>query len=114
VVPLTWSGVSAKQAVYVSGASTVAPADADAEASARVVGIGTTSGNVQTVGIATCIAAGAITAGAPVYLSGTAGSVTTTAPITGYMTRIGIATTSAADTEDVSVLLQIAPPIFIA
>lgn len=116
VVSLTWSGVSTKQAVYVSGASTVAPADADAgaEASARVVGIGTTSGNVQTVGIATCIAAGAIAAGAPVYLSGTAGSVTSTAPSSGYMTRIGIATTGAADTADVSVLLQIAPPIFIA
>jgi len=119
IVTLSGGGGVDKQLCYVSAANTVSAADADAsEATATVIGVGTaTATAIKVTGIATCVADTAINAGDKVYLStANTGRVTKAAgtgfPATGWLTYIGVAiTTAAAQGNDVSVVLNIQPPI---
>lgn len=78
-------GIAQYDAVYISANDTVLKADADAIGTARVIGFApnaisaASSGTIQTSGLITGIGS-AWTAGAPVYLSTTAGALTQTAP----------------------------------
>lgn len=78
-------GWTAGQAIYISANDTGLPADADAIATGRVVGIAqgnvsaAASGDVQIAGTITGVGS-AWTAGGPVYLSVTTGALTQTAP----------------------------------
>jgi len=78
-------GIAQYDAVYVSANDTVLKADADDMSTARVVGIASAliaesaSGEIVLAGTITGVGSG-WTAGAPVFLSGTAGELTQTAP----------------------------------
>lgn len=90
----TMASAAAFKAVYVSAADTVALADADASGKKMPVGITTdaptpTTAVVRFVGLLT--GAGSFTAGAPQYLSTTAGALTETPPAAPNATPIAIA-----------------------
>ena len=77
-------GISARDCVYISAADTILPADADAESTAKVIGIAPSaitaaaSGSVRSAGLVTGFSG--LTAGARYWLSQTAGAITTTPP----------------------------------
>lgn len=90
----TMSSSSAYKAVYVSAANTVALADADASGKKMPVGITASAPTgstavVRFIGLLT--GAGSFTAGAPQYVSTTAGALTETPPTTPNATPIAIA-----------------------
>lgn len=78
-------GISQYDVVYISANNTVLKADADGIATARAIGLASAaisdgaSGSIVTEGLLTGVGSG-WTAGAPVYLSTTAGGTTQTAP----------------------------------
>jgi hypothetical protein len=80
------SGVSARDAVYVSSAGKVSPADASAESTARTLGFAVGAAvldaavSVQMDGVMSGFTG--LTAGSRYYLSETAGAITTSVPTT--------------------------------
>lgn len=116
-------GLTAGNAAYIDaddagGANRVVKADADDATAAIVVGFAKTTasaGNAVEI-----ITAGEVTVstnisgaaqGQYVYLSGTAGEVTTTAPSTGTVLRLGVITDVGTGAGDGKVLIQIGTPV---
>ena len=104
---MTASGaILAGQAVYISNTNAVSPADADALATARVIGVAESaitnglSGYVTISGQVTVdtgrIDGGSFVVGQPVYLSQTVGNLTSTKPtgVNVIVYEIGIAVAS--------------------
>lgn len=77
--------VAARDVVYLSGADSVSPADADAESTARVIGLavaGSSAGglvSVRKLGVMSGFVG--LTAGARYFLDNAAGGITTTPPV---------------------------------
>lgn len=97
-------GVSARDVVYCSSAGKVSPADANAESTARSIGLAVGAAiadaavSIQMNGVMAGFTG--LTSGAPYYLSETAGGITTTPPTTSgsVVQRVGyaVATTKLA------------------
>lgn len=107
-------GIAQNDVVYVSGNDTVLKADADSINTSRVIGIAT---NTASVGASVYVAVSGIlacgsgwTAGNPVYLSITAGAMTTTAPseTSDCIVHLGIAKNTT------TLQIQIQPPIILS
>ena len=98
------AAITIGQPVFSSAADNVDLADASAVGSAKPIGLVQTasiaasaSGSIQLDGVLSSadwtvvIGAATLTSGATYFLDVTAGQITETAPVTGYVTEIGIA-----------------------
>jgi len=113
-------GVVAGNIVYIDSADTnrVRKADSDAAASSRIIGFArTTQAITEAVEVDTL---GEVTVssdlsgdaqGAYVYLTGTAGEVSTTAPASGTILRVGIITDVGTGAGDGKILIQVGTPV---
>jgi len=104
----TSGGVTANDAVYISAANTVSPADADAASTAQVIGFAKATVaaaspvDVRKVGILSGFSG--LTAGSRYYLSGTAGQITATIPVGAGQTIVQVG--YAKNTTDLDILIQ--------
>jgi len=79
-ISIDTTGCSVGQAVYVDGTNSVLPADADAIATMPCIGICVAAGKVLVLGVYRDDSVFALTTASKVYVSTTAGALTTTAP----------------------------------
>lgn len=105
-VAMTTTGTSVGDVVYVSGANTVAKAQANASATVKAVGIVIANGQVATAGVVSGLTG--LTAGTRYFLSeATAGALTSTVPSTGYVAPIGIATSATTLALQIGVAIEL-------
>lgn len=90
-----------------AAANTVKKADVSAIGTARVIGIATGNGKVQTSGIALATFTSAPTIGSAAYLSSTVGQLTGTAPVSGISAEVGIVVSNIAVGGKYPVAIQI-------